>query len=176
MRDYAISCKGTQKYASLASVCEAPFCARVASLHASKYAPTPLEKKYDGLNLLAKQSLLVDFLLCLPEIMKSALDRKKVIGGGFLNAGFVDSDTKKWPDFDGMLHTARTKLTWESYDFIILLSFPKLQKEQLRKGQLSDKDNFIPNFIPDQMTNIHSLEQSLSIMTLSMNLIKDVKC
>ena len=108
--------------------------------------------------------------------MKSALDRKKVIGGGFLNAGFVDSDTKKWPDFDGMLHTARTKLTWESYDFIILLSFPKLQKEQLRKGQLSDKDNFIPNFIPDQMTNIHSLEQSLSIMTLSMNLIKDVKC
>ena len=42
MRDYAISCEGTQKYASLASVCKAPFCARVASSHASKYAPTPL--------------------------------------------------------------------------------------------------------------------------------------
>ena len=43
MRDYAILCKGTRKYASLASICEAPFCARVASLHASKYAPTPLK-------------------------------------------------------------------------------------------------------------------------------------
>ena len=52
--------------------------------------------------------------MCLPGVTKSTLDRKKVIGG-FLNAGFVDSDTKKWPDFDGMLHTAGTKLTWELY-------------------------------------------------------------
>ena len=43
MRDYAISCEGTRKYASLASVCEAPFCARYASSHARKYAPTPLK-------------------------------------------------------------------------------------------------------------------------------------
>ena len=42
MRDYAISCEGTQKNVSLTSACEAPFCAKVASLHASKYAPTPL--------------------------------------------------------------------------------------------------------------------------------------
>ena len=90
---------------------------------------------------------MVDFLLCLPEVMKSTLDRKKVIGG-FLNAGFVDSDTKKWPDFDGMLRTAGTKLTRESYD-LILSSFPKLHKEQLRKGRLSDKEDFIPNFFPE---------------------------
>ena len=87
------------------------------------------KEKYGLLNLSAKQSLLVDFLLCLPKVMKSTLDRKKVIGG-FLNAGFIDSDTKKWPDFDGMLRTARTKLTRESYD-LILSSFPKLHKEQL---------------------------------------------
>ena len=43
MRDYAILCEGTRKYASLASVCEAPFCARYASSHARKYAPTPLD-------------------------------------------------------------------------------------------------------------------------------------
>ena len=44
MRDYVISCEGTRKNASLASARMAPFCARVASLHASKYAPTPLQK------------------------------------------------------------------------------------------------------------------------------------
>ena len=43
MRDYAISCEGTRKNASLASACEAPFCARVASSHAIKYALTPLD-------------------------------------------------------------------------------------------------------------------------------------
>ena len=35
-------CEGTQKYASLASVCEAPFCARYASSHTRKYVLTPL--------------------------------------------------------------------------------------------------------------------------------------
>ena len=48
MRDYAISCEGTRKYASLASVCEAPFCARYASSHARKYAPTPLAHYAEG--------------------------------------------------------------------------------------------------------------------------------
>ena len=43
MRDYARLCEGTRKYASLASVCEAPFGARYASSHARKYAPTPLK-------------------------------------------------------------------------------------------------------------------------------------
>ena len=38
----AISCEETRKNASLASARMAPFCARVASSHASKYAPTPL--------------------------------------------------------------------------------------------------------------------------------------
>ena len=41
MRDHAISCEGKRKYVSLASVCEAPFCARYAILHVRKYAPTP---------------------------------------------------------------------------------------------------------------------------------------
>ena len=40
--NYAILCEGTRKYASLASVCEAPVCARYASSHARKYALTPL--------------------------------------------------------------------------------------------------------------------------------------
>ena len=42
MRDYARLCEGTQKYASLASVCEAPFYARYVSSHVRKYALTPL--------------------------------------------------------------------------------------------------------------------------------------
>ena len=97
------------------------------------------KEKY-GLNLLAKQSLL-------PKVMKSMLDRKKVIGG-FLNAGFIDSNKKKWPDFDSMLRIAGTKPTPESYD-LILSSFPKLHKEQLRKGRLINRDDFIPNLFPE---------------------------
>jgi len=43
VRGYAISCEGTRKYASLAKARTAPFYARFARSHASKYAPTPLK-------------------------------------------------------------------------------------------------------------------------------------
>lgn len=64
-----------------------------------------------GLNLdgnpRKKKKALIDFLLCLPEMLESAAMKKKHIQQAFVESGMIDDETKMVPTFEGLMSTCK---------------------------------------------------------------------
>lgn len=93
-----------------------------------------------------KKKALVDFLLCLPEILESVM-KKKNIKKGFVEGGMVDEETGVVPVFDKLMGTCKR---WISFDSDIGVKkevklhcreqFQSLMHTQMENGQISYAD------------------------------------
>ena len=59
-----------------------------------------------------KQNCVLDFIVCLPEILFRIVSTGGVMQG-FVEGGAVDKETHTWPDFDKILAGCRRKVTLE---------------------------------------------------------------
>ncbi|KAL7536826.1 LOW QUALITY PROTEIN: hypothetical protein ACHAXR_007426 [Thalassiosira sp. AJA248-18] len=102
-----------------------------------------------GLNLdgnRRKKKALIDFLLCLPELLEAAM-KKKHIKNSFIEAGMIDAETGMVPTFDKLIGTCKR---WVSSVKNIGVpmevkdhckkQFQALMKIQIKEGQISYPD------------------------------------
>jgi hypothetical protein len=108
-----------------------------------------VQLRKDGLNLGGnprKKKALIDFLLCLPEMLESVL-KKKNIKKAFVESGMIDKETGYFPVFDKLIGTCKRWVS-ASKDIGIPLTakqhckdqFSTLMKIQMREGGLSYPD------------------------------------
>mmetsp|Transcript_4826 Transcript_4826/g.7450 ORF Transcript_4826/g.7450 Transcript_4826/m.7450 type:complete len:135 (-) Transcript_4826:532-936(-) len=90
----------------------------------------------DDLNPPHKRCTLIDFIACIPQTMTRACTSKGILHG-FLENGMIDSNTKRYPDYDRMLATCRSDISEQQYN-LCLISFPTLLKIILEKGHVPD--------------------------------------
>ena len=102
-----------------------------------------------GLNLDGnprKKKALVDFLLCLPEILEKVMT-KDHLRSAFVEAGLIDKETKTFPNFDRLMGTCK-RWVLDSRDVGVRLEtkrhcraqFKELGKIQMEVGQISYSD------------------------------------
>lgn len=87
-----------------------------------------------GLSLGAKQKLVVDFLIGFPVALTQSANKESVCEG-FNKAGMIDSLTRKWPDFRGILNTSSVKFTDKQIQHV-KSTFATMHTGQLKKGQI----------------------------------------
>ena len=93
-----------------------------------------------------KKKALINFLLCLPELLEAAL-KKKHITKGFVEAGMIDEETRMVPSFESLMSTCKR---WTSASKVIgtqksvkdhcWKQFQPLMQQQLENGQITYAD------------------------------------
>ena len=108
-----------------------------------------VDLRLKGLNLdrnPRKKKSLIDFLLCLPELLEATMKKRHIIKS-FVEAGMIDEETNVVPEFDKLMGTCKR---WVSCSKEIGVpkadkddcrsQFQHLMKLQLQNGQLSYPD------------------------------------
>lgn len=64
-----------------------------------------------------KSKCIIDFIICLPEILSTTVTSSRVVSG-FVWNGMIDEESLHWPDFNKILATCRRDLSEKEVNFI----------------------------------------------------------
>ena len=126
-----------------------------------------------------KFNALVDFAICLPEVLTASVTRERV-QSGFLAAGAIDDKTYQWPDLDRIIHTCQRDVEQKEVDAIIN-NFSRLCNEFNATGKVSEdtyddiglrEDTDSNGEVRQRRSNVDAYQRA---MTLSADALRDAR-